>query len=448
MESDGLPLARRRWSMTTVALVTAMAVLDGVIANVALPSIARALDVSPAASIWVINAYNIAIVATLLPLASLGEILGYRRVYQAGVLLFTLASLACALSHSLPMLIAARVVQGLGAAGIMSMNSAMIRFSYPRAMLGRAVGFTAIVVALASAAGPSIAAAILSVADWPWLFAVNVPLGVAALIVGQFALPRIAPAPRRFDALAAVLNALTFGALFMGVEGITEGTRPVLSAFETAAGLAAGAALVLRSLGQPRPLAPVDLLRIPLFAMAMATSVASFLAQNFAFVALPFLMEYAFHRTPVETGLLMTPWSLAVAAVAPISGRLADRYPGGIIAAAGLALLGAGLVALALLPAAPSAFDIGWRMVIGGVGFALFQSPNNRQLLSSAPTERAGSAGGMLATARLTGQTVGAVLVALVFRAAVGPPSPKILLIAAASAFVAAVLSWLKPDRG
>jgi len=448
MESDGLPLARRRWSMTTVALVTAMAVLDGVIANVALPSIARALDVSPAASIWVINAYNIAIVATLLPLASLGEILGYRRVYQAGVLLFTLASLACALSHSLPMLIAARVVQGLGAAGIMSMNSAMIRFSYPRAMLGRAVGFTAIVVALASAAGPSIAAAILSVADWPWLFAVNVPLGVAALIVGQFALPRIAPAPRRFDALAAVLNALTFGALFMGVEGITEGTRPVLSAFETAAGLAAGAALVLRSLGQPRPLAPVDLLRIPLFAMAMATSVASFLAQNFAFVALPFLMEYAFHRTPVETGLLMTPWSLAVAAVAPISGRLADRYPGGIIAAAGLALLGAGLIALALLPAAPSAFDIGWRMVIGGVGFALFQSPNNRQLLSSAPTERAGSAGGMLATARLTGQTVGAVLVALVFRAAVGPPSPKILLIAAASAFVAAVLSWLKPDRG
>jgi len=448
MESDGLPLARRRWSMTTVALVTAMAVLDGVIANVALPSIARALDVSPAASIWVINAYNIAIVATLLPLASLGEILGYRRVYQAGVLLFTLASLACALSHSLPMLIAARVVQGLGAAGIMSMNSAMIRFSYPRAMLGRAVGFTAIVVALASAAGPSIAAAILSVADWPWLFAVNVPLGVAALIVGQFALPRIAPAPRRFDALAAVLNALTFGALFMGVEGITEGTRPVLSAFETAAGLAAGAALVLRSLGQPRPLAPVDLLRIPLFAMAMATSVASFLAQNFAFVALPFLIEYAFHRTPVETGLLMTPWSLAVAAVAPISGRLADRYPGGIIAAAGLALLGAGLVALALLPAAPSAFDIGWRMVIGGVGFALFQSPNNRQLLSSAPTERAGSAGGMLATARLTGQTVGAVLVALVFRAAVGPPSPKILLIAAASAFVAAVLSWLKPDRG
>jgi DHA2 family multidrug resistance protein-like MFS transporter len=346
------------------------------------------------------------------------------------------------------MLIAARVVQGLGAAGIMSMNSAMIRFSYPRAMLGRAVGFTAIVVALASAAGPSIAAAILSVADWPWLFAVNVPLGVAALIVGQFALPRIAPAPRRFDALAAVLNALTFGALFMGVEGITEGTRPVLSAFETAAGLAAGAALVLRSLGQPRPLAPVDLLRIPLFAMAMATSVASFLAQNFAFVALPFLIEYAFHRTPVETGLLMTPWSLAVAAVAPISGRLADRYPGGIIAAAGLALLGAGLVALALLPAAPSAFDIGWRMVIGGVGFALFQSPNNRQLLSSAPTERAGSAGGMLATARLTGQTVGAVLVALVFRAAVGPPSPKILLIAAASAFVAAVLSWLKPDRG
>lgn len=433
--------------MATVTLVIGMAVLDGVIANVALPTIARAFGATPAASIWVVNAYNIAIVASLLPLATLGEILGYRRVYQAGVAVFTVASLACALSTSLPVLIAARVVQGLGAAGIMSMNSAMVRFSYPQAMLGRGIGFNAIVVALASAAGPSIAAAILGAADWPWLFAVNVPLGVAALAIGGFALPRTPPSPRAFDLTAAALNALTFAPLFMGLEGLTEGSNPFGSAAMLAMGLVAGSLLVLRSLSQPQPLAPLDLLRIPLFALSIGTSISSFLAQNFAFVALPFLIEYALDRTPVETGLLMTPWSLAVAAVAPISGRLADRYSGGVIAAAGLVTMGAGLIALSMLPADAGALDISWRMVVAGVGFALFQSPNNRAMLSSAPRERAGSAGGMLATARLIGQTTGAVLVALAFRLSSGEPSPRVLLIAAAFAFVAAVVSWLKPDR-
>jgi DHA2 family multidrug resistance protein-like MFS transporter len=213
-------------------------------------------------------------------------------------------------------------------------------------------------------------------------------------------------------------------------------------------GLACGAVLIWRSLSQPLPLVPIDLLRIPLFAMSIATSIAAFTAQNFAFVALPFLIEYSFGRSAVQTGLLMIPWSLAVGIVAPISGRLTDRYPGAILGSIGLLFLGLGLALLAMLPAHPSTLDIVWRMAIGGLGFGLFQQPNNRALLTSGPRERAGSAGGMLATARLLGQTTGATLVALLFRIWTGPPGPKIMFLAAAFALVAAVLSWMKPERG
>ena len=448
METDGLPTPRRYWSMATIAMIISLAVLDGVIANVALPTIARSLHASPAASIWVVNAYQTAIIAALLPLASLGEILGYRRIYQGGVVLFVAASLGCALAHDMPTLIFARVIQGLGGAGIMSMNSTMVRFTFPHRRLGRALGTNAVVVALASVAGPTLASAILAVAPWPWLFAVNVPLGVAGFCIGMFTLPNPPGSRRQFDWPSAILNAVTFGPLILGLEGLIEGGVWIRSAAELGVGLACGAVLILRSLSQPLPLVPIDLMRIPLFAMSVGTSIAAFTAQNFTFVALPFLIEYSFGRSAVETGLLMTPWSLVVGVVAPISGRLTDRYPGAILGSIGLLIMGIGIGLLALLPAHPSILDITWRMALGGLGFGLFQQPNNRAMLTSGPRERAGSAGGMLATARLMGQTVGATLVALLFRVWGGPPGPMILGIAAAFALIGAATSWMKPERG
>src|SRR6201992_1543194 len=134
---DGLPQPQRNWAIVTIALGIIMAVVDGAIANVALPSIAHALDASPAFSIWIVNGYQLAVTISLLPLASLGEIIGYRRVYVAGLVLFTLASLFCALSHTLVLLTIARVVQGFGASGIMSVNSALVRYTYPQKRLGR-----------------------------------------------------------------------------------------------------------------------------------------------------------------------------------------------------------------------------------------------------------------------------------------------------------------------
>src|ERR1700753_2882201 len=177
---DGVPMPQRMWAILTIGLGLTLAVMDGGIANVALPTIAREVNTSPANSIWVVNAYQLAVTISLLPLSSLGEIYGYRRIYQAGLVLFTIASLACALSSSLSTLIVARMLQGFGAAGIMSVNSALIRFIYPRRWLGRGVGLNATVGSIASALGPTIASGILSVAPWPWLVAGNVALGVLA----------------------------------------------------------------------------------------------------------------------------------------------------------------------------------------------------------------------------------------------------------------------------
>jgi MFS transporter, DHA2 family, multidrug resistance protein len=438
---NGLAPPRRYWSAGAIWLALTMAVLDASIANVALPAIARDLHAAAAESIWVVNAYQLAIVVSLLPLAALGEIVEYRRVFQGGLVLFVLASIGCTFARSLPELTLARAVQGLGAAGVMSVNGALVRFTYPQNQLGRGVGLNALVVSVAAVVGPSIASAILSVGSWPWLFAVNAPIGLVALIVAQYALPESPRSDRSLDVVSTVLNVLTFGLVIVGIDILTRGTTAWAGAVVLLAGLAAGVALVRRSLAQPRPLAPVDLLKSRLFSLTVLTSIASFAAQMLAFVALPFYLQGALHRTQVETGLLITPWPLAVGFAAPLAGRLADRYPAAILGGLGLAVLATGLVLMARLPADAGMLDIGWRMALCGLGFGFFQAPNNRTMLSAAPMERTGAAGGMMATARLTGQTLGATLTAILFRAT-GDGAVLSLAFGAAFAAMASAVSF------
>src|SRR5580693_1129514 len=180
ISKDGVDVPQRYWAIVTIALGITMAVMDSAIANVALPTIARDLHTNAALSIWVVNGYQLAITISLLPLAALGDIAGYRRIYLAGLALFTVASLLCAFSFSLTTLALARMVQGFGAAGIMSVNTALVRFIYPHRLLGRGIGINAMIVATSAAVGPTIASLILTFGRWPWLFAVNVPLGFVA----------------------------------------------------------------------------------------------------------------------------------------------------------------------------------------------------------------------------------------------------------------------------
>lgn len=441
---DGQPVPLRHWAIATVALGIIMAVLDSAIANVALPTIARELHTNAAFSIWVVNGYQLAITISLLPLASLGDVVGYRRVYLAGLALFTVASLACALSHTLALLTVARVLQGFGAAGIMSVNTALIRFIYPQRLLGRGIGVNTVVVAISAAAGPTIASGILSIATWPWLFAVNVPIGIAACIIGTRALPRTPRGSHDFDLVGAALSAAVFGLLIGTIDAGGHGEAERYVAAEFVLALVCGSLLVRRERARSAPLFPVDLLGIPIFALSICTSIFSFAAQMLALVSLPFHLQQDFGYSAVQTGLLITPWPLAIAVAAPIAGRLADRYPAGLLGGAGLVVFAAGLLALGFLPQHAHFSDVAWRMILCGLGFGFFQSPNNRQLIASAPRHRSGGASGMLGTARLLGQTIGAALVALLFGRVANHATSVALFIAAGFATAAAAVSALR----
>src|SRR6478735_4074417 len=424
---DGLPPELRRWAVAAIFTALAMASLDTAIANVALPAIAADLHVSPADVVWVVNIYQIALVATLLPLGALGEIVGHQRIYLGGLLLFTLASLGCALAWSLPSLTAARALQGLGASGIMSVNAALVRFVYPTHMLGRGFGHNALVVGTAFTFGPTIASAILAIGTWPWLFAINIPFGVIAIWIGLKTLPKTPRAKHAFDFTSAALTAGCLGLFLVGIGSAAHQAPPALVGLELGAAVLLGWIMIRRDADHPAPMLPVDLFRRPMFALSAATSVCSFSVQGLAFVALPFYFEDVLMRTQVETGFFMTPWPLVVAIMAPIGGRLSDRYPVGILGGICLAMLCGGMVLLATLPPEPGTANIVWRMVVCGIGFGFFQTPNLRALMSSAPSHRSGSASSMVATARLTGQTLGAGFAALgsamsFLRLAVAPP--------------------------
>ena len=441
---QGIPVPQRYWAIVVIALGITLAVLDGAIANVALPTIARDLRASAAASIWIVNAYQLSITISLLPLASLGDRIGYRRVYMAGLALFTVASLGCALAGSLPALALVRVVQGFGAAGIMSVNTALVRTIYPANMLGRGVAINAMVVAVSSAVGPTVASAILSVASWPWLFAVNVPIGIVAVIGAMRALPTNPGHDTPYDLLSAAMNAVVFGLLIFTIDGLGHGEAAGWLIVQALVLLLVGYVFVRRQLTRTAPLLPIDLLKIPVFALSIATSVCSFCAQMLAYVSLPFLFQNVFGFDQVQTGLLITPWPLAIIFAAPLAGVLSDRYSAGALGGIGLIVLTLGLALLATVGAHPTPFDIAWRMALCGVGFGTFQSPNNRQMLSAAPRERSGGASGMLGTARLTGQTVGAALVALIFGVTPNRGPTVALIVAACVAALAAVVSLMR----
>ncbi|MFZ4286592.1 MFS transporter [Variovorax sp. HJSM1_2] len=422
---DGLPAPARYRAMFVILLGVAFSVLDGTIVNLALPGLAVDLKVTDAQTIWVVNAYQMAVLVALLPLAALGDQIGYRRVYLWGVALFTVASLGCVMATSLPWLVTARVLQGLGSAGIMAVNAALVRLTYPKDLFGRGVAFNSMVVASTSVAGPTVAAAILSVASWPWLFAINLPLGVLVWFLGRSALPfnhASQSSAARLAPLDIVLNALMFGLVFMGADALGTGVADGKALTELtggivmlAVGVAVGLVYVRRQMRQVVPLLPLDLLRIPVFALSMCTSVAAFTAQTLAYIALPFMLLNGLGRSHFAAGALITAWPIAIVVVAPMVGRLIGKIADGLLGGLGLGLLALGLAMLAGLPAQPGDVEIAAWLALCGVGFAVFQSPNNHTILTSPPAHRGGAASGMLGTARLTGQTLGAVLIAVVF---------------------------------
>ncbi len=424
--------------MAAIWLAMTAAALDGSAAIVALPTIARDLHTTPAASIWVVNGFQLGAIVSLLPLAALGEIVSYRRVFLGGLSLFILAALGCALSRDLTVLTAWRALEGIGVAGIVSVNAAVVRHTVPHERIGAVLGLNALIVALFGALGPSLAAAILSVATWPWLFAIHIPAGLAALAIGVRTLPDSLRSGHRLDLVDIALSVVALALLFLGAQRAAVQPRHPDGWLLLASGAVTVAALVRRSLAKPRPLIPLDLLRAPLFSLSILTSVVTFTAQMMAFIALPFYFVHVAGRTPAAAGLLMTPWSAAIVVAAPLAGRLADRCSAAVLGGVGLSVMAFGLAMLAALPAQPSSADIIWRMGLCGLGFGFFQAPNNRALMLAAPIGRAGGAAGMQAIARHTGQILGAIVVAALFAASRHAEVPALVLGAGSAALAAA----------
>lgn len=438
--TEGLPTPRRYLAILALSLGTALAVIDGAIVNVALPTIARDLGVAPSAAVLVVTVYQLVLVMTLLPFSALGSRIGLRRLYQYGQLTFTVATVLCFFAKSLPFLLVVRAIQALGAAAALSVSSAMIRSIYPVKQLGRGLGINNVVVSSSGALAPTLGGLVLAAAPWPWLFAAAAPLGLLSLLLGRHALPEPQTNNEPYDVLGALLCALTFGLIIAGLESAVHGDSPVVSLAIVAAGAVIAFIFVRRELGEKSPILPVDLLARPVLALSSTGSLLAFIGSMTFILSLPFRLQQHYGFSPTEVGAVITPWPLAMMVMAPLAGMLSDRFPAGILGGIGMSIATTALLLMAFLPADATHLDIVWRMALCGTGFGLFLAPNARLIVGSTPIERAASAGGLISTTRLTGQTLGATVMAMLLAMQVGDGRVP-ALVAAALAVIAGCCS-------
>jgi len=428
--TDGLPTPRRYVAILALCFGTALAVIDGGIATVALPTIARDLHVPSAAAVLIVTVYQLVLVMSLLPASALGDRIGHRRLYQYGQLLFTVATLLCFFAKSLPFLLVVRVAQALGAGAVLSVSSALVRSTYPSSQLGRGLGVNSVIVSISAAIAPTLGGFVLAVGSWPWVFACAVPFALVSLLLGWKALPDPEPQDEPYDIAGALLCAASFGLTISGLEAVVHGDSPVVALAIVASGIAFAIIFVRRELAEPRPIMPVDLLGRPVFALSAIGALTAFIATMTLILSVSFRLQHQYGFTPSEVGAMIAPWPFTTMFVAPLAGTLSDRYPAGLLGGIGMAIAIVALAFLAFLPEHPAFFDIAWRMALCGAGFGLFLSPNARLIIGSTPRERAASAGGLIATVRLTGQTLGATLVAALLALGLGdgPVAPLISL--------------------
>jgi DHA2 family multidrug resistance protein-like MFS transporter len=420
--------------------------LDQSVANTALPAIGAAMQRTPAESVWVVHAYQLAVVAVLLPLAALGDRWGARKVFLLGMLLFNLAALGSACASSLEWLAFFRAIQGVGAAGVMSVNLALIQRIFPPEKLGRGAGMNALIVGLGFSLGPTVASVLLAFLPWPWLFGLQAPLGLMGLLLARRYLPRTEAAKTNapYDRVLALLSAVCFASLVFTLSAIAQQQGVVVVVGSLVLMLGSGYCLLRRQRGHAAPVLPVDLMRRPLFSLSVFTSFSSFTTQGLAFVALPFFFQQQLGRPPLETGVLMSVWALVVALMAPVAGTLSDRYPPAILGGVGLGILSLGMAGLGFMGVMGAEVSFGLMalcMALCGLGFGLFQSPNLRAIMSSAPAHRSSGASGMVALARLIGQASGAALVALCFNLFGPMGAGQAIMLGAVTAGLGAALS-------
>ncbi len=434
--------------MATLALLAILCsacvtVLESMAVGVTLPAIATEFDVSAARVTWVMGASQFVIVTLLLPVAAVAAVVGYRRILLGALGLFALASAACMMAPNFATITAARAVQAVGTAGAMGLGFAMLRTIFSEAQLGMAIGLVATTVAVSSSLGPAVSGAILSVASWRAVFGLLAALSLIALSLGWAALPNTPPTASHIDLVGSAMVIVMLGALLVAINGLAAGWS---------GGLVAGAlgcfAMILwrvlrRSQGQGAPVFPVDLFAAPVFSLSILASICAFMAQSLGFILLPFYLLYGAGMTEWQMALTLSVWPAATAMMAPVLGRFSHRIPTGPVGGVGLAVLALGFVLVAQAGPETSPIALAIRLALCGIGFALFQTPNNRLIMLSAPQERSAAASGTLSLARQVGRACGTAIAALVLLHA-PTPSLSALLIAAAVAALGAVASFAR----
>lgn len=445
MTLHGTLPVRTRWAAAgCIGMCSMLTVLAMSLPSVGLPTIARTLQIGDGASIGLVLACQAALAAVLLPLAGVGDWLGHRRVCALGLWIVVIGSLACALGNSFAVLMVARVVQGIGCAAIFAVCSALIRDSYPPEQLGRGLANNSMVVSVSAAITPPIAGVLLMAGSWRLLFVVPAVFAVGTLLFGVRALPRSAPGAHPPDLRSAALIALTFGPFVLGINLLSQHASLIAGFLAVAGGLVAGVVLLRQQHQLESPLLPLDLLRVPALGLSVATAFASFSAQNVALVALPFILQNTMHYGAATAGALLSIWPAAVLVATAFSGTLADRVSTERLGTLGLAITGAGF-GLAALGGEASPWLLGAAFAVVGSGIGLFQVPNNRLIVGSAPLHRRGMVGGLQATTRIIGQSMGAAGAAFLLQDSSHPLRP--LAVASILAVGAALVSALRLRR-
>lgn len=405
---------------TVFALVAAgvfMATLDGSIVNVSLNAIAAhfGVVVGPLLT-WVVLAYLVVVAGLLLTVGRLADLLGHRLVWTVGLAIFTLGSALCCAAPSLGLLIAARAVQGIGGAFLMAIGPALLLSAFPASQRGRAIGLHGVVVSVGVSAGPVLGGLITERLGFRYIFYLNLPIGLIAALVSWWKLPAHAKKPAHFDGLGALLLAVALGTL---TSALSLGGELGLGSFACVglflASLVSGTWLLVHLRKHPHPVIDLSLFRDRIFAAASASLTLSFVASYALSFLLPLYFKQLRGISLEQTGWYLASLPLTIAVLSPFTGALSDRVGTRVLAAFGMALLSVGLVILARLDRGTPLGEAVLGLMIGGVGQAIFRAPNNSALMGAAPRHRQGVASGVLATARVVGQTLSIALAGTIF---------------------------------
>lgn len=410
---DNKDIQKRRWMILIVLnLFTFMATLDGSIVNIALPVLSKSLGLPIAQIEWVTTGYLMAICAAILFFGKLGDIAGKIRIFKIGTIIFIIGSLLCGFSHSLPLLIVSRVIQAIGASMTMANSQGIVTDIFPGNERGKALGLIGTFVSLGSIAGPSLGGVIVSSLGWEYIFWVNVPIGLIAILLGWKVLPKdLIRVKDNIDlpgsTLFAVFIILLFAGLLLGQQ-MGYSNPWIISALVLA--MAALASFLWVETRRPQPLLDLSLFRNPLFTIGVLCGFLVFSA-NFCFnIIAPFYAQSMLHLSPFQAGFLLMLMPICMVIVAPLSGAWSDKIGSELLTFAGLVVMVIAQLGLARLHEGSSVLLVGLWIAMLGIGSGLFQSPNNSLIMSKVPRTQLGSAGSVNSLVRNVGMVVGITL--------------------------------------